>query len=108
MSLDISINCKCCESELFEKNITHNLGKMAGEAGVYKALWRPEEINCKYAKDILPILEKGLEELKSDPKKYKQFNPENGWGKYESLVIFVGYVIDACKKYPEGILRISR
>jgi len=29
---------------------------MAEKSGIYYALWRPEEIGCKYAKDIIPIL----------------------------------------------------
>lgn len=30
--------------EAFSANITHNLGKMAAEAGIYLALWRPGEM----------------------------------------------------------------
>lgn len=31
-------------SEVYEANITHNLNKMAQEAGIYTALWRPSEL----------------------------------------------------------------
>lgn len=30
--------------QLFSANITHNLGRMASEAGIYEALWRPGEM----------------------------------------------------------------
>jgi hypothetical protein len=30
--------------EVFDYNITHNLGEMAKAAGIYMELWRPEEI----------------------------------------------------------------
>ena len=33
----------------YSANITHNLGKMAEEAGIYKHLWRPEEIGITKA-----------------------------------------------------------
>ena len=46
MSLDFSLSCECCKTKVFTANITHNLTKMADSVGVYKALWRPEEINC--------------------------------------------------------------
>lgn len=31
----------------YHANITHNLGKMAEAAGIYHALWRPDEIGIK-------------------------------------------------------------
>lgn len=31
--------------DLFEWNITHNLGKMANEAGIYQHMWGPEELD---------------------------------------------------------------
>jgi hypothetical protein len=40
-------------NEVYSANITHNLGKMADEAGVYEALWRPEEIGVKTAFDLI-------------------------------------------------------
>ncbi len=30
-------------NEVYSANITHNLGEMADKAGIYYALWRPEE-----------------------------------------------------------------
>jgi len=59
---------------LYWANITHNLGEMADKAGIYKALWRPEEIGAKYAKDIIEIVEKGLSDLKARPEYFEQFN----------------------------------
>lgn len=34
----------CHERCVFSQNVTHNLGKMADAAGIYYALWRPEEL----------------------------------------------------------------
>lgn len=31
-------------NEVYSANITHNLGRMAAEAGIYEALWRPGEL----------------------------------------------------------------
>ena len=108
MSLDFYIKCEHCDSELFWKNITHNLTDMADEAGIWEALWRPEQIDCKLAKDIVSRLEFGLKELKHNPEKFKKFNPKNGWGTYEGLIEFVEEVLKACNEHPEGKLVISR
>jgi hypothetical protein len=93
---------------LFDKGITHNLNTMAREANIYEALWRPEEINISIAKELIPILEKGLEKLLKDKDHLKTFNPENGWGSYEGLVNFVREYLTACKEFPEATIVISR
>jgi len=93
---------------LYDANITHNLTAMADKAGIYKALWRPEEIDAKYAKDIIDIVEKGLEDLKSRPEYFKQFNSPNGWGMYKNFVPFVSDYLDALKQYPDSEIYISR
>ena len=66
--------------EVFTKNITHNLGAMAREAGLYMALWRPDELGILQAKDLIPLLEADLPGLKNNPEVFKKLNPENGWG----------------------------
>ena len=43
-----------------DAKIKQKLGKMANEAGIYEACWRPEEIGVTKAGDIIPILEKGF------------------------------------------------
>jgi hypothetical protein len=43
--------------KFFEYTIPHNLTPMADAAGVYEALWRPDERGWTTAKDITPILE---------------------------------------------------
>lgn len=110
MSLDFCLHYEVDGNEInvFDCNITHNLGKMADKAGIYTSLWRPEEKGWKTAKDITPTLEKGLDKLKKKPGYYKKFDAENGWGTYEHFVPFVEEVVEACKKYPNAIINVSR
>ena len=110
MSLDFCLSYKNDGNynEVFSRNITHNLGEMAEKAGIYKALWRPDENGFIKAKDIIKILEKGLRLLKNNPKKYKKYNSENGWGLYKHFVPFVEEVLKACKEYPNAIIGVSR
>jgi len=102
MGLDFDLNCRCCNTEVFSKNITHNLTKMADEAGIYEVLWRPKENNYIYARDIIGKLNGGLGRLNSNPEKFKEFNAPNGWGMYEHFVLFVEAVLEACNEYPDS------
>ena len=120
MSLDISLintnklTCDCGKvydlgtTEVFDANITHNLNKMADAAGIYEALWRPASIGKYQAFEIIPILEHGLQILKADPKKYSQFNPSNGWGTYDGFIPWIEEYLEACKKWPESRIWVSR
>ena len=93
---------------VYETNITHNLGLMAEEAGIYQALWRPEEINKKKGKDIISMLEVGLSDLKERPDHFKKFNSPNGWAMYKHFVPFVENYLEACKEYPECLIDVWR
>lgn len=124
MSLDIyligkerQVVCTCAcghqhakiEREVFYKaNITHNLNETAMEAGIYEACWRPDEIGITKARDIIPILKKGYEDMKARPAYYRQFDSPNGCGTYEDFLPWVEAYLDACKKYPDAIIEVSR
>jgi hypothetical protein len=94
--------------EAYHGNITHNLGQMAEEAGIYKHLWRPEELNITKAKELIDPLREGLHRLKMDPERFKKFSPDNGWGTYDGLIKFVTNYLDACYEYPESTVETWR
>jgi hypothetical protein len=96
------------KNEVFHGNITHNLGEMAEAADIYYALWRPEEKGWTKAKDIIPILKKGLTRLITNPVHFKKYNPANGWGEYIVLVRVVIDYLAACKQYPDAKIEVSR
>jgi len=93
---------------VFSANITHNLGKMADEAGIYKYLWRPDELGVEKAQELIEPLQSGLSLLEDAPERFKALNPPNGWGTYEGLVNFVRDYLDACKKYPGAEVSVWR
>ena len=107
MSLDFTLK-KVMPTEVFEANITHNLNKMAEEAGVYGALWRPEENGYVYAQDIIEVLQKGIEDLKARPEHYKQFDSPNGWGTYPYFVEFCEKVLQGCIEFPDAVIEVDR
>lgn len=107
MSLDVTL-VKLQPTEVFDFNITHNLTPMAEAAGLYKAMWRPEELGVKLAGDLIPILAQGLLLLADHPEKFKALNPENGWGDYQGLVLCVRRYLAACKDHPDATISVSR
>lgn len=107
MSLDVSL-IKVQPTEIYSRNITHNLGEMAAAAGIYEYLWRPDEIGITTAAQLIEPLEKGLELLRTLPATFKQLNPPNGWGSYDGLIDFVEEYLDACKKNPDATIEVNR
>ncbi len=106
MSLDFSL-IENKTVEIFEANITHNLGKMAVEADIYDCLWRPRENGFKKAGDIIAPLAEGLIRLKANPGYYKEFDSKNGWGLYINFVPWVENVLRACVANPESLIEVS-
>ena len=94
--------------EVFSYNMTHNLGTMADEAGVYKTLWRPDENGYVYAASAVHNLTKALTLLKENPEFYKGFEPDNNWGTYEGFVAAVQSILEACERYPKARIHACR
>jgi len=117
MSLDVDLYANICphcgnstteEHSVYNANITHNLGTMAEAAGIYKHLWRPEELNINKAKDLIKPLTEGLKKLKDDPGHYKEFDSPNGWGLYIHFVPFVENYLQACIDNPDSKISVGR
>lgn len=94
--------------EVYSANITHNLTKMASEAGIYRHLWRPEELGVHRAADLVHGLERGLLMLKSGREHFVQFNAPNGWGTYDDFLPWVENYLNACKAHPAAAVRVWR
>lgn len=118
MSLDFdlkeSIECPHCQKlvktnqTVFYSNITHNLTNMADKAGLYNALWYPDENGYVYAKDLVHVLTDGIVKLEENPDYFESFNSLNGWGTYAKFVSFVREVLNACIQHPNAYIEISR
>lgn len=107
MSLDVTL-WEIVPTDVYSDNITHNLTKMAKEAGLYHTLWRPEEVGHTFARDLIEPLTIGLAKLKADPEHFKKFDAPNKWGVYENFVPFVESYLKACKKHPNATVSVSR
>ena len=125
MSLDVYLEigedriekCKECGGEgkinhgkerVYSANITHNLGEMAGAAGIYEHLWRPEEIGITKAAQLIEPLREGLKKMKDNPAEYEKYNSPNGWGLYKHFVPWIENYLRACEENPEAIVSVWR
>lgn len=113
MSLDVYLNnppCPHCgKGEMvFSSNITHNLNKMAEEAGIYKHCWRPEEIGIKKASQLIQPLRNAITKMKADPSRFEKHNAPNGWGMYKHFVPWLEEYLAACEANPEAKVEVSR
>ena len=106
MSLDFYLKA-VRETEVFSRNITHNLNTMADAAGIYQHLWHPEDIGITKAVELIEPLREGLARLKADPEHFKQFDSKNGWGLYIHFVPFVEACLEACEKNPDATVYSS-
>jgi hypothetical protein len=106
MSLDFYLEDDA-GGQLYWRNITHNLGRMAREAGIYECLWRPGEHGLEIAEQVIPKLREGLTALVCDPPRFKHFDAPNGWGLYEHFVPFCIDVLEACMENPKAKVRAS-
>jgi hypothetical protein len=106
MSLDVHLTDNGVK--VYSRNITHNLGKMAHEAGIYKCLWRPEEIGITHAKQMIDLLERGVALLATEKSRFEKFNSPNGWGMWEHFLPFCADYLQACRDNPEAIVEVSR
>lgn len=85
----LSVPAEQESDEVFSRNITHNLNGMAGHAGIYGYLWRPDELGITKASQLITPLTTGLELLKG-------------------LVSFVEAYLNACVEYPDADVSVSR
>lgn len=113
MSLDVYLSppkCPHCGNapEGYSSNITHNLNKMAKEAGIYYHCWRPEEIGVTKASQLIEPLRAAVALMKADKPRFEKHNAENGWGTYKHFLPWVEQYLAACESTPDADVSVSR
>ena len=107
MSLSVILTNKDGK-EVFSSNITHNLAEMAREAGIYNAVWRPDENGITHARQVIEPLTKGVLDMTERKEHYQQFDSPNGWGTYDRFVPWCAEYLKACILNPNATIDISR
>jgi hypothetical protein len=107
MSLDIWIEQKEeVMVDVVDMNITHNLARMAKDAGIYDVVWNLKGIT--YAWQMEKPLHDAIKLLRSDPARFKKHNPKNGWGSYDSFIKDLEALLKGCREAPDGTVGVSR
>lgn len=107
VSLDVYLSA-VRPTEVYSGNITHNLARMAEVCGLYRCIWRPEELGITKAEALIGHLQEGLKRLREDPDEYRRYNASNGWGVYEDFVAFVEGYLAACVANPDAEVSVWR
>lgn len=81
-----------------EANITWNVRKIIELSTGLP--WLNEE-NNGLCKDVIPHIEKGLHELKTNPEKYKPYEAPNGWGTVNETIHFYEEIIKAWRDFKQ-------
>lgn len=112
MSLDVCLslpvdsgNPEIVTIDVYESNITHNLGKMAVQLDIYNLLWYP--VNLRARDLVFPLL-RSIEELNDRKEYYNEFNASNGWGTREQFLEWLKELLKNCQQYPNAIFSSSR
>lgn len=107
MSLDVYLT-QVQPCTVFDANITHNLGSMAAEAGIYKHCWRPEEIGITHARQLIEPLQTAIAAMMADPARFEKHNATNGWGLYKHFLPWLEKYLAACEEFPDAEVHASR
>lgn len=112
------------ESE-WSANITHNMGEMASHIPVtykidkevysetlYMLVWRPEEVGigniCNNTDTVGQALQSGIPYMIAHRKELLQYNPDNGWGDYDSFLEWLIAYWRACLEHPDCEIEVWR
>lgn len=97
MSADYWLETDNCHAH-HSVNVTYNLGKMLREAG------HPEwqALKGAPASEVAGVMDAVARTLRSDPDRFRAFNPPNGWGTYEGAIEYAEAFRDMCSEHPEA------
>lgn len=80
-------------------NYTHNCNRMIRHAGFEE--W-PYQLDGMPAGDFCKRLDAVLVAFREDPDRYREMNPENGWGDFDSLHLLLTEVLDSFDPFPSA------
>ena len=102
MSYDISLKVKVDGIDKFVSvadggNITWNVRELIEKSSGWDI---KNEDNNGTAEQIGLLIEKGMHELETNPKAYRQYEAPNGWGTVEGTLRFFKHLYEVCQEYP--------
>lgn len=92
---------------VFNRSLTHNMLEMATHAGLYDAVWRPDNISATIALHLIEPLTMGLIELTVNKKIHETYTHPKG-GNIDMITKHVAMYLRACRENPTAKIVISR
>lgn len=109
------------ESDEWHTNITHNMTSMAQEVPVfyhnkgeewsttlYAIVWRADEIQADNTTCVGEALIGAIKYMVEHRKELLKFNPKNGWGNYDSFLLWLIIYKEMCEDNPDCKILLSR
>lgn len=85
-------------------NLTYNLQAMFTEAfGTY---WK-DALNGNNGRACQSMIKSAIENMEEDPDKFRELEPANKWGTYESGLEFLNKMLSDCEEYPNMYVSIN-
>ena len=98
MSYDFEVSPVNAGHDIYEKNVTFNLGPMLKRAGFH-----PHVLSGLAVKELRPVVQNAALVLANNPAYFAQFAPSNGWGTLDTARAFLQglhrYLKDAPDEY---------
>jgi hypothetical protein len=106
MSLDLKLECACCESVLYECSYTYNVAKMWYD--IYPDANGMVDIEGLDNQEVEKRLSYAVLVIRSNLKKYKAMEPENGFGNSGGFLSFIERLLAYTRSYPDSVWRAWR
>lgn len=106
MSYDVDLEIDTGGPEpawVWSRNHTSNTSRMWATAGCDLA-----EFDGKPASELAPVLGSAISVMEADPDRFRQMEPANRWGTYETTMEFLVAIYNACGEHPLTTVRVSR
>lgn len=81
---------------------------MAREAGIYLALWHPDDAGVRSAADLAEKLEPAVDLMRNDQARFRAYDSQNGWGTYDQFLPWLEQLLNACRENSDARIEVSR
>lgn len=96
MSWDVTVEPEPIEIEIYEANVTYNVGRMIRRAGIH-----PKVIDGMKADLAVEVVGNAAAVMSENREYFKQFEAPNGWGTVESTLKMMTLLYHYLQKCPE-------
>ena len=99
---EIEARHECGDVRVYEGSISSFFTEMAGAAGVYRQVWRPEELGIEKASQLIEPLRAGIYRMEDSQKKFRSLNGTEKWETSDRFRQFLSEYLRACEQHPDA------